>query len=272
MIFDATQYSEGAFNFVRQLNEIQPVLAVGVFVPQVDYASLWSYASAAGAATGGIFIPLLEEADTQIIEDNILKFQSECQKNGITYRVHKDFFDFALPALKKETQFADLAVISGELYYRNVSESSQFEYLKDALQSAECPVVIVPESYNFPLSCILAYDGSQESIFAIKQFAYLFPEWTNQPTLLVYADENEDRDFPYKEYIVELATQHFKNLSFYKLDVDPKRYFTTWIRERPSSILVCGSFGRSGLSLMFKRSFVTDIIRDHKVPVFIAHK
>jgi hypothetical protein len=163
-------------------------------------------------------------------------------------------------------------VLSGELFYKGVIENNQFDYLRDALHAAESPVVIVPEHYQFPETNILAYDGSAESVYAIKQFAYIFPEFTNNPTLLVYADNEEDADFPSKQHIVELATQHFKNLTFHKLEVASKKYFRTWIEDRNGSILVSGSFSRSVFSQMFRKSFVADIIKNHKIPVFIAHK
>ena len=74
------------------------------------------------------------------------------------------------------------------------------------------------------------------------------------------------------QYIVELATQHFSDLTFYKLEIDPKKYFSAWIEDRKASILVSGSFSRSAFSQMFKKSFVAEIIRAHTMPVFIAHK
>lgn len=270
LAFDGSNFSEGAFEFARRLNDIEPVLVTGVFMPQVDYANLWSYASAAGAGAG--FIPLLEEDDSDIVQRNILEFEELCQKNGIAYRVHKDFYSFALPELKKESRFADVIILSGELFYKGVIESNQFDYLRDALHAAESPVLIVPEHYQFPDNNILSYDGTGESVYAIKQFAYIFPELTSNSTLLVYAEDEENKDFPSKQQIVELVTQHYKDLTFYKLENTSKKYFSKWINERSGSILISGSFSRSIFSQLFRKSFVSEIIREHKVPVFIAHR
>jgi nucleotide-binding universal stress UspA family protein len=269
LAFDGSNFSEGAFEFARKLNDVEPLLVTGVFMPQVDFANLWSYASAT-VATG--YIPLIEEDSGDDVQHNIAHFEDLCQKNGIAYRVHKNFYSFALPELKKESRFADMIVLSGELFYKGVIENNQFDYLRDALHAAESPVVIVPEQYEFPENNILAYDGSAESVYAIKQFAYVFPELARNPTLLVYADDEEDADFPSKQHIVELTTQHFKNLTFHKLELASKKYFSNWIQERNGSILVSGSFSRSVFSQLFRKSFVADIIRNHKVPVFIAHK
>lgn len=270
LVVDGTNFSDSAFEFVRRLNELQPVLVTGVFVPQTDYANLWSFAAAAGS--GGVFVPLLEDEASQEVAKNISLFEERCCNNDIRYRVHKDFYEFALPELRKESRFADIMVLSGELFYKEMLGANQYDYMQTALHQSECPALIVPENMAFPTTNILAYDGSRESVYAIKQFAYLFPELAANRTLLVYAESKEDRDFPARESIVELATQHYPDLTFYKMDVNPRKYFTSWIADQKGALLVSGSFGRSTLSQAFKKSFVADIIKEHRVPVFIAHK
>ena len=268
LAFDGNHFSEGSFEFARALNEMRPILLLGVFIPQVNYANLWSYAS---AGSGPLLIPLVEEEESETIHKNIARFEELCKKHAINYRVHKDFFDFGLPELKKETRFADLAILSSETFYQNLGTAIPNEYLKEMLHSSECPVLVVPEKFNFPESNILAFDGSESSVYAIKQFAYLFPELSNNRTLLVHADD-EETSFPQELYIKELASRHFPKLTLFKLDVNPKKYFASWIKEKKSAILVSGAYGRSSVSQLFKRSFVSDVIGDHQLPVFIAHR
>ena len=271
LAFDGSNFSEGAFEFVRRLNEIQPVMVAGLFMPQVSYVNLWSYAAAAGEG-GSVFIPLIEESETELITRNIEHFESLCKKHGIRYSLHKHFFDFGLPQLKKESQFADVLILSGELFYNGAEESNRFDYLRDAVHASNCPVLVVPEQYDFPDNIILSYDGSEASVYAIKQFAYIFPELLNSQALLVYAEDEKDKEFPSRELIMEFVNQHYKKLTFYKLELDPKKYFSTWIRDRKGSLLVSGSFSRSAFSQLFKRSFVADVIIDHQLPVFMAHR
>ena len=106
----------------------------------------------------------------------------------------------------------------------------------------------------------------------MKQFAYLFPELAKNKTLLVYAGEKGERGFPAMEYVAELATQHYPDLTFYKLEAKPETYFATWLAEQKNALLVSGSFSRSVFSQAFRKSFAADIIREHQVPVFVAHK
>ena len=269
LAFDGSHYSEGAFEFARQMNEKSPILLIGVFLPQVNYANLWSHST---GTEGPLLLPLTEEADAKVIQKNIARFERNCHSNNIEYRVHKDFFDFALPELKKETRYADLIVLGGETFYKNLGEYEPNEYLKDALHAAECPVLVVPEQFDFPESNILSYDGSESSVYAIKQFSYLFPMLRNKKTLLVYVSDSDEKTLPDEPHIKEWAARHFPDLTLMKLDIDPKKYFATWVSEKKSAILVSGAFGRGAFSQLFKKSFVSDVIHDHKLPVFITHR
>jgi len=250
-------------------SEISPVLITGVFLPQIDYSNLWSYSA---GVSGGVVIPMLEDEDVETIEKNINLFEGLCQKNDIQYRVHKDFTDFALPGLKKETRFADLLILGSESFYENIGIDEPNSYLKDAIHNAECPVVVVPESCDFPEKNILAYDGSESAVYAIKQFAYLFPDFANNKTVLLYAKSDDEIAFPDEQNIEELCARHFTDLTLIKLGVDPKKYFGLWTSEKQGAILVSGAYGRSAVSMMFKKSFISDVIRDHKLPVFIANR
>jgi nucleotide-binding universal stress UspA family protein len=270
LAFDGTNFSEGAFNFASALNEVQPILLIGAFLPQTDYAGLWTYAG--GGMAGSIALPLAEDEDAEAVAKNIERFELLCKKNNIDYRVHKNFVDFALPELIKETRFADILIIGSESFYKYSGTENLNDNLKDALREVECPVIVVPEKFDFPKNNILAYDGSESSAYAIKQFAYLFPELAANTTILIYASEKSDKEIPDTAYIEELAARHYNDLTITKLALNPKKYLATWISEEKKPILVSGSFGRKGIGGLFHKSFVSDVIREHNIPVFIAHQ
>lgn len=271
LAFDGANFSEGAFEFARQLNQVSPVLLTGVFLPQINYSSLWSY-SAGAAASGPIFIPLIEDADAAVVDNNIDHFELMCIKNKIQHKVHKDFTDFALPGLKKETRFADLLILGSESFYEYMGAHDPNDYLRDALHRSECPVLLVPEKFVFPEKNILAYDGSESSVYAIKQFAYLFPELVNNETLLVYAHPEEGKELPEENFIKDWANRHFSNLSLLKLDSSSPKHFASWMSDKKGAILISGGYGRSFVSQMFKKSYVSDVIKAHQLPVFITHR
>jgi hypothetical protein len=268
LVFDGTHFSEGAFEFTRRMNEEQALLVTAAFLPQADYASFFNYGDAMAAP---LYIPVLD-VNEEVMKENISRFKSLCQKQGIEYRVHEDYFDFALPELKKESRFADLLIIGSESFYDHNGIRESNEYLQDALHGVECPVLVVPEQCRFPQNNILCYDGSESSVYAIKQFAYLFPEMTTKPTQLIYAKGHGENEIPEEINIEELVARHYSNLTVTTLNLKPGLNLREWLGGKESSILITGSFGRSLLSRLFKKSFASGIVNDHRLPVFIAHK
>lgn len=265
LAFDGEHFSQGAFEFANSLNRKERIFLTGVFLSQVEAKNLWAYSVGVPPAV----VPVLEE-DSEIEEEDLERFRDLCEVSNIDYSIHKDFNGFVIPELTRETKYADLLLIGSETFYSNLGVGLN-DYLMNALHKSECPVLLVPESFVFPQSNILAYDGSDSSVYAIKQFAYLFPELCDNPTLLVYC-EDHDETIPAKEYIQELAEAHFSSLQILRLETDPKKGFKNWIAEKKNSILISGAFGRSTFSQTFKKSFVADIVKEHQLPVFVAHK
>ncbi len=109
LAFNGRHFSKAAIGFAENLNEKNPILLTGAFLPHVDYANLLS--AWGGGSAGPLFVPVAEGENSEAVQENIRQFESYCIKNGIEYRIHKDFDDFALAELKKEARFADLLII-----------------------------------------------------------------------------------------------------------------------------------------------------------------
>lgn len=266
--FDGTHFSTGACEFALRLHQMHPVLLTGVFMPQLSFSSLWSYS---GGVSVPELIPYAEEEEGEAIQKNIEHFQQFCGTHQIPCIVHKDFYDFALPELKKETRFADLLILSSETFYKQISGENATDYLKEALHASECPVIAIPENYRFPERILLAYDGEESSVYAIRQFAYLLPELTVLETLVFCLKHDQTADLPDQTYIKELLSQHFKNYSLLKLNLTNKKQLIEWLVDK-NALLVSGALGRNFISQLFKDSFISKVLEEHQYPVFVAHK
>ncbi|RYZ24239.1 MAG: hypothetical protein EOO16_01490 [Chitinophagaceae bacterium] len=269
LLFDGPNFSENTLSFVQRLHLLSPLLVTAVFAPIVSLANMWSYA-ATGEAGAPAAPPLGEEGDELMLQ-HIRRFELLCQASHIPYRVHKDLDDLALPALKRESRFADLLVLSSETFYNGILFSDPFQYLHNALHDAECPVLVLPEKSSFPAHVLIAYDGSRESTYALRQFAYLFPEFLRLETTLIHSGKGADRKVPEAGLVGELVGTHFRNATYQHLDLSDRNSFQEWIGQRPDTILVAGSFSRGGFSELFRESFCATIIREHRLPVFVAH-
>lgn len=262
--FDGTHYSNGAFGLAKRLNESEKILLVGAFLPELDFSGL-GYVFGGG----GLYVPLQIEIDEDKVDENIQRFEDECVRNNIEFRVHKDHSPYAISKLQKESRFADLMILGSQKFYENLRLEVPSEYLRDILHDTECPVIVAPEKFDYPENVILAYDGTRSSVFAIKMFSYLFSDLCDCNTTLVYATLKHQPEMPDEDYMKELACRHFKDLTFLQLEQQEMPAFLEGISK---PMLVTGAFGRSGLSNLFKRSFCTSYISEYRYPVFIAHK
>ena len=266
---DGQHFPRGAFEFVKSINATTKVLLAGVFLSPVDYSKVLAYTGMEGMA----LMPewLMKNEDDTLVTKNISLFKDACTAEGIEFRIHKDTDLMAISSLIEETRFADCLLVSSDLFYANVSKEQPNFYLEEVLKKAECPVLLVPENYEEPGQVILTYDGNESSVFAIKQFAYVFPGLTKKETILLSITHHED-ELPEYSLITELVSRHFSDLKIQPLHLKNKKDFNEWMMGRPNSFIVMGSFSRSIFSQLFKKSFASEVIHDIKMPIFIAHK
>lgn len=266
-VCDVDNFSPGVFTFIESLHEKEPFLLTGAFFHSVNFD--------VSMPTGLAFAPdpLLAFTDNDLaaVNNSIKKFEERCKLNGIEYRVHEESEVFEINDFIKETRFADLVVISQKLFFSHVDDDQPNSYMKQVLHTSECPALIIPENYSPATHVTIAYDGKKESMFAVKQFCYLFPLYTKLPTEMVYWVDKSDDEIPDIEYLEEFAARHFSNLNFKELFFDPKKYIEDWSRRNRNSIFVAGSYKRSWLSTVFKKSFGDNMISHSSTILFIAH-
>jgi len=265
---DGEHFPMGAFEFAKCINEGSDILLAGVFLSSVDYSKLLAFSGIDGVT----LMPelLMRNDDDELISRNIHLFEEACTRDGMHFRVHKDNNGMALASLVEETRFADLLLVSSELFYKNVGDRQPNFYLEEILKKSECPVMLVPEKFREPVEILLAYDGSESSVFAIKQFAYLFPELAGKPATLFSI--GADEDLPQYSLVTELISRHYPNLQVEHKRMVDKRDFTAWLNEHAESYIVMGAFSRNFLSQFFKKSFASSVIAENRMLVFISHK
>lgn len=260
-------FPKGAFAFLQTLQQQEPVSVIGLFFAPIDFE----------ATAAASYVPIaapyvrLKEKEKKAVADNKALFAQQCSQNYIRHQVHENEGDWDKNILAKESRFSDLLLLSGELFYSNTDSDQPNAFLQEALHAAECPVIIVPEGFTPFRHLIIAYDGSKESMYAMKQFCYLMPQYTELPTEFIYVKDETSQEIPDIECLKGFSRAHFTSMNFSKLHFRAANYFSTWIGEKLGVLMVCGSFGRSSFSYVTKRSFAEQIIHDHKMPIFIAH-
>jgi hypothetical protein len=267
MLCDGDNFPSGAVQFIKNMREQGPLYVKGLFITPVDITEMIPVGF---MPVSGPYVKLKEE-ERQLVKKSQDKFVDAFKNIGIKYEIHPQIGEWNHNLFVRESRFADLVVISEELFCSSSMESQPNYFMVEALRASECPVVVVPENFKSIERLAFAYDGGKECMHAIKQFVYLFPELADLPTHFVHIKEEEADEIPEKGLLGEYTYSHFEAQYTSKLHFDPKRYLTSWLENKKNVFLVSGSFSRSAVSNTFKKSFVEHVIEEHTCPLFIAH-
>ncbi|HTR29576.1 MAG TPA: hypothetical protein VMH27_09920 [Puia sp.] len=261
------EFPGGAFQFLQSLPDEREISVTGLFFCTIDYEAFNTVSQIPISAP----YVRLRERELEELQGNKAVFARKCSDCRLKFNVHANEETWDSHLFARESRFSDLVVLSAEQFYGEVDPSQPNLFLREALHAAECPVMIIPENYSAPEHLVIAYDGGRDSLHAIKQFTYLFPQYTDLPTEIIYVKEDNSTDMPDHELLRNFSRLHFSSLNFSRLHFKAARYFAAWIGEKKNVLMVSGSFGRSPFSYITRESFSKQIVRDHRMPVFIAH-
>ncbi|MBX7107868.1 MAG: universal stress protein [Chitinophagales bacterium] len=271
-VFDGVNYAEQTASFGIELANNTDSLLVGVFLHDLSY-SRFVYAYAWDIPTQYYYgFQEIEKEDNTKINENIKIFKSQCEAGGIKHKIHLDS-GVPLHELLKESAFTDLLLIDNKTSFMRIGDRSPSLFLKDLLAESKCPVLIIPDKKPDINKVVIAYDGSDSSVFAMKMFSYLFPQLDNLPTQIVTVNHSSSNHIPQNRDVKDLANQHFRNLTFTVLNGEPEEELKQFLKNAGDDVLVVlGAYGRSALSRMFHSSISNKILTEVKVPLFIAHQ
>lgn len=205
-----------------------------------------------------------------LIEANIFNFKEACICRDVIYDVRREE-GMPAEALVKESRYADLIVIDPETSFNKRYEGNPTEFVRDVLKKAECPVVVAPEQFNAIDEIVFTYNGSASSVFAIKQFTYLFPELFNKQAIVVQVSKEASWNTEEKDSLDDWLREHYRHLQFELLKGDTNDMLLGYMLKRKNSILVMGAYGRNIFSEFFRPSHANRLIKAVNIPVFITH-
>ncbi len=206
-----------------------------------------------------------------LIEKNIRWFNEKCVGEETKHDLHTDS-GIPVNELILESRYADLVIVDSETSFNKPYEGSPTRFVKDFLNHAECPVVIAPESFEGIDEIVVAYNGSPSSVFAIKQFSHLFPQFNNKRVSIVQVSENGKWNMKEKDKLSEWLKAHYYHFDFISLKGEADIALFDYLWKRRNVFLVMGAFGRGSISQFFRKSRAELIIKTITQPIFIAHQ
>ncbi len=206
-----------------------------------------------------------------LIEKNIAWFKDATCNREVSCQLHRDH---GLPAkeLIKESRFADVLVVDAETSFNRQYEGMPTEFVKDVLKKAECPVIISPGGqFESIEEIVLAFDGTASSVFAIRQFTYLFPQLhTKKLTILHFSKKGEPNNTD-KEKLDNWLKAYYDYVGYEEKKGDAETGLYEALYNKPNILLVMGAYGRNAISTLLKPSPANLLIRILPHPIFITH-
>lgn len=216
-----------------------------------------------------------QEEEPPVVMDHdqsTLYFMEACRKKSVKAEVYVENGSPS-EAVLFESRFADLVIVSPGLSVLGDADDMPSSFVKRVLSKSECPVVLAPDSFNKVEEIVFCYDGSASSLFAIKQFTYLFPQYHSvKVKVLEVGSRSELEEDEGQNRTISWLKAHYSQVNFQALEGESKKDdLFTWFLNKKDLFIVMGAFGRSLLSNLFRKSASELVIKTIDLPLFIAH-
>ncbi len=210
------------------------------------------------------------ETKKSLIEKNDEQFIQAFTEMGIDCNLQR-----AKGIPKEETieasRFADLLFLSDNVSFALGNEEEPTKYAEEVLIHAQCAVLVTPKNMQEINEVFFTSNGSFSSMYAIRQFTYLFPHFRDKKVTLLYVSENEDESASHKRNIKEYLHHYYSNVEFRILMGRPSEAIFSYLSKQKNCMVTFGAYGRSKISQFFKKSKANNILKTLDMPVFITH-
>lgn len=268
LVQNATHPNNASLHFACKIAAMTSSRLTGLFIENLYYTYI-----PAGTIDNPAYFAVedtatVEKAD---IEQTIRIFNDTCAR----YAINADTStDKGMPAEEVilESRFADLVIIDPAINFYNREEAIPSDFLKAILTNAECPVMLAPEEYDHLDEIIFCYDGSASSVFAIKQFTYLFPRLSGKKAMLLEVKHAAGLEFSETDSkMMEWLRLHYSHVYYNALKGDVEDELFAFLFLKKNMFVVMGAYGRSMFSKFFHKSHADLLIRAVDLPLFITH-
>jgi hypothetical protein len=271
--FDGLKFSMSTRDYAIQFAKQNDAHLVGVFLDDFTYHSYKIYDLL--KEEGGFSEAKqkkLEEKDAATRVTAVKNFEAACKKVGVEYSLHHDR-NIALQELLHESIYADLVIIESGETLTHYTEKPPTRFIRDLLSDIQCPVLVAPRIYKPVNKLILLYDGEPSSVFAIKMLSYsLSTTTTYQAEILSVNPATKSLHVPDNRLMKEFMRRHYPGAKYTVLKGLPEIQIVNYLKEQKGNpLIVLGAYRRSMVSRWFRESMADTLIRELKLPLFIAH-
>lgn len=268
---DGLQYKPETIKFaITMANHLQAHL-VGIFLNDRTYHSYKMYGIDAGKVMTDKEIEAAEVKDLSLRKEAIQDFEEACELHRLPFSIRENK-NIALPELIHESIYADLLIINSGEQFTHYIENRPSAFIRNLLEAVKCPVILAPDEYQSVKKAILLYDGSPESVHAIKTFCFVMAGFKNlEVEVLSVKKLSESLHLPDNKLMKEYLKRHYPHAVFTICKGDAERKIPAMIKkEDRGTLVVSGAYNRGYISRWFRPSIADILLSMVKSPLFIS--
>lgn len=270
---DGLKYSPSAPEYAVFLAKHANAHLVGVFLDDFTYHSykIYELVSEEDESIEERRMQL-EDKDDALRKHAVTHFEKACREAGVDYTIHHDR-NVALRELLHESIYADLLIIDKKETLTHYEEDAPTHFIRDLLSNVQCPVLLVPGRYIAPDKVIMLYDGTPNSVFAVRMFGYTLGLLGDLATEVVTVkDTNNHLHVPDNKLMKEFMKRHYPNAAYtvVKGPAEPE-ILKQLATAKGHPLVVLGAYSRGMVSRWFRPSLADALMKELHHPLFIAH-
>jgi hypothetical protein len=274
LVIDGARMDRAMIDFSCYLAKLTRSRFRAIFIEQPDEEGESDKFEIFGSANNSTVLsqkPVEKQKILQACESNQKLFAEACISNSIDFDIRSQYNDGWMDLLIQESRFADVMIINPQTSFSDRIASIPSGFARQVLEKSECPVIIAPSSFEGIERLLFAYDGSKSCVFAIKQFAHIFPQLKELPVTLLRVGSAEDAFVNDAHRIEELLDAHFPNNHFELLEGSASNELFGYLLGKKNMFVVMGAYGRNNVSRFFRQSTADLVMKTINLPFFISH-
>jgi nucleotide-binding universal stress UspA family protein len=276
VIMDSSEININTIRFAAYLTKLTHSKLTGIFLDNPEPAEVQEVIMSETTDSSGMVLESVVISKTsddgsgeKMKEENIRIFRDVAEQEGVQVVVEP--VDISTPEIIKKTRFADILVIDAKTQFYGIDQGGISRFVKEALQDAECPVIIAPEDFESIDNIVFCYNGIKSSVFAIKQFMYLFPQLTYKRTKVINLNLETEHSAADEKEFGDWLKYHFKDVEFLSMNDEAVPAFFNYLVKKRNDFVVMGAYGKGLLASFFGNDGNEDTGRTASLPLFISH-
>jgi nucleotide-binding universal stress UspA family protein len=270
--FDGLKYSESTRDYAIDIAKLSGAHLIGVFMDDFTYSSFKVYELITNEGISESKLKKLQQQDKATRDAAAANFVTTCSHAGISFSIHHDN-KIALKELNHESIYADLLIIDARETLTHYTEKLPTRFIRDLLSDVQCPVLVVPPRYIPFQRVVLLYDGEPSSVQAVKMFSYLLPKLKQLDTESITINPlNSSLHIPDNKLMKELMKRHYPDAKIKVSKGQAEEEIIKYLKpEKGNVLVVLGAYRRGTVSRWFRTSMADKLMKELKLPLFIAH-